>query len=156
MRQTGNDMSLTPRQEKFAQAIVSGHNQSDAYRISYPKSLKWKDYSVAIEASRMMAKPNVSLRVAKLRAPIIEKIQRDAEYGLRQAMAEAGAAFEMGRANENGGAMVAAVTLKAKLNNLLVERKEVKAGLLDKLPYETLERLRLLLEVAIKRDNLSE
>ncbi len=71
-------------------------------------------------------------------------------------MAEAGAAFEMGRAKEQAGAMVQAITLKAKLNNLLVERKEVKACLLDKLPYETLERLRLLLEVAIKNDNLSE
>ncbi len=148
--------NLTPRQEKFTQAIVSGHNQSDAYRISYPKSLKWKDYSVAIEASRMMAKPNVSLRVAELRAPIIAKIQRDAEYGLRQAMADADEALDVGRVNENGGAMVQAVTLKAKLNNLLVERKEAKVGLLDKLPYATLERLRLLLEVAIKRDNLSE
>ena len=124
-------IKLTPQREKFAQEIVKGGTQSDAYRKAYPKSLKWQVNAVNVSASQLMADPNVTLRVAELRAPIVAKIQ----YGLEQAMADADEAMEICRAKENGGAFVSAVTLKAKLNNLLVERKEIRIGALDNLEH---------------------
>ena len=42
-------MSLTPKQEKFAQEVASGKSQADAYREAYPKSKKWKDETLWAE-----------------------------------------------------------------------------------------------------------
>jgi hypothetical protein len=63
-----NAHGLTPQQEKFAQAVVSGKSQSDAYRLAYPKSKAWKDESVRVEAAKMLANPNISLRIRSLQA----------------------------------------------------------------------------------------
>lgn len=66
-------MSLTSQQEAFAQAVASGKNQSEAYRIAYPKSLKWKPDSVWNKASALMADVRVSARVEQLKAELSEK-----------------------------------------------------------------------------------
>lgn len=112
---------LTSKQEAFCQAIVSGMSQADAYRAAYACK-NATDNSVIQMASRLMAKVNVISRVDSLRKPVIERLQ----YGLAEAMAEAADAMDVSRSKENGGAMVAAVTLRAKLSGLLVDRKEIK------------------------------
>lgn len=66
-------MSLTSQQEKFAQEVASGKSQSDAYRIAYPKSVKWKPETVHQAASRMMADGNVYARVEEIRAELAER-----------------------------------------------------------------------------------
>lgn len=66
-------MSLTHQQEAFAQAVASGKSQSDAYRIAYPKSLKWQPDTVWKRASEMMADGNVSGRVAAIKAELAER-----------------------------------------------------------------------------------
>ena len=110
---------LTSKQESFCHAIVSGMSQADAYRAAFSAG-KMKAETIQEEASRLMANPKVSARVVELRAPVIVKMQ----YGLEQAMLEAAEAFQVAKAKENGGAMVAAVQLRAKLNGLLVEKRE--------------------------------
>lgn len=62
---------LTDQQEKFAQALVRGISQSEAYREAYPKAKSWADTAVWPEASRLAAHPMVSARVAALRAPAV-------------------------------------------------------------------------------------
>lgn len=67
-------LALTPKQEKFCQAIVQGYNQSEAYREAYcsgnmaPKTIHEK-------ASRLMGKGKVRARIAELQLPIIQKVQ---------------------------------------------------------------------------------
>jgi hypothetical protein len=68
-------MPLTPKQEVFAQAIVTGVSQSDAYRAAYKVRAGTKAESVNQSASRIMAKVNVISRVAELRKPIAEIAQ---------------------------------------------------------------------------------
>lgn len=60
--------NLTIKQEKFCQEVASGKNQSEAYRIAYPKSLKWKDKSVWELSSVLSANTKVSSRIQELRA----------------------------------------------------------------------------------------
>jgi len=55
----------TPR-ERFAQEVAAGKNQSEAYRLAYPKSRNWKDSSVHSKASTLMADVKVSARVTAL------------------------------------------------------------------------------------------
>lgn len=63
-----NDKPLTPKQELFAQGIVSGLSQSDAYRKAYPSSLEWKPETVHECASKLAANHKVSTRVSELQA----------------------------------------------------------------------------------------
>ena len=68
-------MALTPKQEAFAQALVTGMSQSDAYRAAFTVGAKTKPETVNQAASRLMADSNVSARVAELREPIAKKAQ---------------------------------------------------------------------------------
>lgn len=129
-------MALTAKQEAFCQAILSGMSQADAYRTAYAVK-KMSAPAIAVEASKLMANPKVSLRVQELRKPVIQKVR----YGLEQAMLEAEEAFQIAKGKENGGAMVAAATLRAKLNGLLVDKKEVRHGSLQDVPDDQLDAL---------------
>jgi len=68
-------MALTPKQEAFAQAIVSGMNQTDAYRSAYKVRPNTKPESVNVAASKLMADANVTQRVEELREPVAKKAQ---------------------------------------------------------------------------------
>ena len=68
-------MALTPKQEAFAQALVTGMSQSDAYRAAFTVGAKTKPETVNQAASRLMADSNVAARVAELREPIAKKAQ---------------------------------------------------------------------------------
>lgn len=116
-----NAHGLTAPQEVFAQALVRGASQSQAFREAYPTSASWKDASVWNKASALARLQEVQARCDALRAPVVERVQ----YNLEVAMREAQDAFEVSKTNRQGGAMVAAAQLRAKLNGLLVERREV-------------------------------
>jgi hypothetical protein len=66
-------MSLTSKQEAFAQAVASGMSQSDAYRSSYDVSVDTLDASVWEQASRIANDLNVSSRVKELKDEIAAK-----------------------------------------------------------------------------------
>ena len=79
-------MSLTPKQEAFAQAIVTGVSQSDAYRAAYKVRPGTKAESVNQNASRIMANVNVMSRVAELRLSVAKKAQITLESHLDDLM----------------------------------------------------------------------
>lgn len=129
-------MALTAKQEKFALEIIKGANQADAYRTAYSAG-KMKDKTIWKRSSELMADGEVAGRVDELRAPVIAA----ARYGLKEAMNQAQEAFDLGLLTQNASAMVAAVTLRAKLNGLLVERKTIQTGPLDDFSHDELRRL---------------
>ena len=57
---------LTAKQEQFAQNIILGMTQADAYRNSY-NAKKMTDKQIYEEASKLMATPKISQRVQELR-----------------------------------------------------------------------------------------
>jgi phage terminase small subunit len=57
---------LTLNQERFAQNIIQGMSQADAYRAAYPKQ-RMSDKTLHEAASRLMANSKVSARVKELR-----------------------------------------------------------------------------------------
>lgn len=71
-------LSLTPKQEAFAQAYVETGNASEAYRRAYDAS-EWKQTSVVVNASKLLAQTNVSLRVAELRGEALERHEMTVE-----------------------------------------------------------------------------
>lgn len=137
MSSDGVDMAgLTAKQEAFCQAIVSGMSQADAYRTAYSAG-RMKAETVYSKASILMADGKVRARINEIRAPVFENLQ----YDLKTAMQEAKEAFDVAKSKENGGAMVAAATLRSKLNGLLIDRKEVRTGPLDALGDDELDKV---------------
>ena len=60
-----------PRHERFAQLVAEGRSQADAYRETFPQSKRWKDESVHVKASRVMAK--VGPRVRELQEDLAKR-----------------------------------------------------------------------------------
>jgi hypothetical protein len=59
---------MTQRQQTFANQYIATGNASEAYRRAYPRALAWSDQAVHVNASKMLARAEVQLRVADLRA----------------------------------------------------------------------------------------
>ena len=140
----GAGISLTPKQEHFCQAIVRGTNQSDAYREAYDAA-KMKPATVHKRSGELMADGAITGRITELREPVIEKLQ----YDLGAAMAEASEALGMARSEKSASAMVAAVALRAKLCGHLVEKSEMRHGVLDDAPTDVLLLMRKQAELQI-------
>lgn len=63
---------LTPKQEKFAQCVADGMNQSEAYRAAFNVAPTTKPESVTVRASELMANSKVRGRVIELQAKLAE------------------------------------------------------------------------------------
>lgn len=63
---------LTDKQEKYCQAYVVCANQSTAYRIAYDADAMG-NASVAVEACKLHADPNISLRIRELQQEAYER-----------------------------------------------------------------------------------
>lgn len=61
-----NEHGVTEQQEKFCRVFVETGNASEAYRQSY-KSDRKNANTIAVDASRLLDKPNVNRRIAMLR-----------------------------------------------------------------------------------------
>jgi hypothetical protein len=133
---------LTPQQETFAQALVSGRTQADAYREAYPRSLNWQPGSVYARASQMAANGKVMARVRALHAQVSEIFA----YTTASALAEADEALALARSRQNVIGMIASITLKAKLAGLLNNNIQVVTDPLDDLTHEEAKALLALLE----------
>ena len=112
---------LNPQQERFAQEVVSGKSQSDAYRVAYPRSIKWKVETVQQAASRLIANNKVYTRVEELRMPILKKVGLTLEDHLTKLA-------DLRDKAENEGkfsAAIAAETNRGKAAGLYKDRLEV-------------------------------
>lgn len=77
-------MALTPKQEKFCQGIVSGMNQSDAYRHAYDVSEETKPVSVNQMAWDLMQNVDIAYRIEHLKKPIAERVGRTLEQHIER------------------------------------------------------------------------
>lgn len=114
-------MTLTVKQEAFAQAVASGMSQSDAYRASFKVRPMTKPESVNQSASAMMANVNVSSRVAELRKPVVEAAQITLKGHLERLSTLSAAAEASGQMS----AAIAAEVARGKASGLYVERTEI-------------------------------
>ncbi len=69
-------MSLTPKQEKFCQCIVSGMSGKDSYKTAY--NTKGKDSTINQEVVKLLAREDIQDRIETLQKPIIKHAQTKA------------------------------------------------------------------------------
>lgn len=60
-------MLANPRHEIFAQEVAKGMSQRRAYRVAFPKSVKWKDETVDSKASVLANTDKVLERINEIR-----------------------------------------------------------------------------------------
>ncbi|WP_353209887.1 terminase small subunit [Sphingorhabdus sp.] len=58
---------ITAKQESFCQALLKGRSQSDAYRNAYNTKPDSTAGAIAVSASKLMADPKITIRIAELR-----------------------------------------------------------------------------------------
>ena len=75
-------MTLTAKQEAFAQCIADGMTQADAYRTAYSAG-KMADSSIHVNASKLMADAKISQRVEELRNALAERLLWKREDSVR-------------------------------------------------------------------------
>lgn len=66
-------MSLTPKQEKFCQCIVSGMSAKDSYLTAY--DTKGNEKTVNREAQKLLMRNDITERITELRRPLINHAQ---------------------------------------------------------------------------------
>jgi len=104
---------LTNKQEEFAQEIVKGSTQADAYRTAY-RAEDMLDTTIWSKASELMANGKVTARVQELRAPVIEGAQLTLKAHLDDLLSIREKAVE----DRAWGAAVAAETARDKAAGL--------------------------------------
>lgn len=81
---------LTANQEKFVQELIKGKSQREAYRIAYPKSLKWQDHSVDIKASQLFSNDKVKLRYNEINDRLIKEAEDECIVDAKDVLKELG------------------------------------------------------------------
>jgi len=107
---------LTLKQENFVLAYIETGNASEAYRRAYDAQ-NMKAESIVVSASKLMAQPNIALRVAELKAEAKERCLVTVE-SLTEELEEARA---LAKQEGQASAAVAATMGKAKLHKLLTD-----------------------------------
>lgn len=146
MRKALTPAGLTPKREAFAQAIVAGATQADAYRQAY-RADKMMPATIHARASELAANGMVTGRIAALREELAAKAlwtREQAVEVLRQVI----------RSPDNSAATIAAVRelnamhgfnapIKVDLNNedfaAIAETVRRKLGLIDGTPGRVIE-----------------
>lgn len=116
--------SLTPKQEKFAQLVVSGKSLSDAYRGAFAVKERTALKTINDNASQLMARTGVAQRVDSLRVEHMSRVAEEVTYEYKDAMRELDEVIKFARERNNPSALVAALSLKQKISGLHVEDRK--------------------------------
>jgi|TARA_R110002126_G_scaffold100956_1_gene232797 phage terminase small subunit len=115
---------LTTKQESFAQAIVKGSNQADAYRLAYSAE-KMKDETIWSNASRLIIDRRVQARIKKLRQPSVDKVSLTLDRHLNDLLI----LREKATNDEKWSSAIQAETVRGKAAGLHVEKIDMKQDL---------------------------
>lgn len=80
--------NLTLKQEKFVQELIKGKSQREAYRIAYPKSLKWADNTVDSRASKLFNSYKVITRYNELRDRLVKEAEDECIISAKEVLLE--------------------------------------------------------------------
>ena len=114
-------MTLTSKQERFAQEIASGKTQADAYRAAFDVHANTKSETIHKRASELMKNGAITGRVEELRKPIIEEVGITLKIHLEDLKRLRNAAVQNGQY----GAAITAEVARGKAAGIHVEKSEV-------------------------------
>jgi phage terminase small subunit len=124
MRQKERMKELTAKQESFAQAIVKGSNQADAYKLAY-NAEKMKDETIWSNASRLVIDRRIQARIKKLRQPSVNKVSLTLDKHLDDLLV----LREKAANDEKWSSAIQAETVRGKAAGLHIEKIDMKQDL---------------------------
>lgn len=110
---------LTPKREKFAQAVASGKNPSEAYRAAFDAG-NMQAETIRKRASELAKNGDIRGRLEALRAPAVEAVGITLESHLRDLLALRNLAAK----KEQMSAAISAEIARGKVCGLYVDRVE--------------------------------
>lgn len=125
---------LTPAEELFAQHVASGESQAESFRLAKPISRKWKDATVWVKASQLMAKGKVRARVKEIQAEhanrfaitherVLLEIARLALFDPRNLFREDGTPKPINELDDNTAAAIAGLEVLEEFEGSGKDRK---------------------------------
>lgn len=136
---------LSGKRERFCLLLVSGKKASEAYKQSRP-GCEMTDHTASVRAFELLKHPEILKRIAELRLPAVQQVRKAYKYSLEMALRECDEAYALAMALGQPSVMVGAVTVKAKIAGLVIDKKEVTHGVLDDLTTKELLRIRATLK----------
>lgn len=136
---------LSDKRERFCLLLVSGKTLIESYRQSRPSGIM-NDQTAANRAKDLLKRPEILKRIAELRLPAVLAVRKAYQYTLDMALRECDEAYALALALGQPSVMVGAVTVKAKIAGLVIDKKEVTHGVLDDLTTKELLRIRATLK----------
>lgn len=115
---------LTPKQENFCLAYLETGNASEAYRRSYNAS-RMKPEAVSVAAFRLTENAKITLRLAELRKPAVQRAQITLEGHLRDLMTLRNAAAE----REQYSAAITAEVNRGKAAGIYVDKVDLTGNI---------------------------
>ena len=119
---------LTAKQESFAQAIVDGLNQSDAYRHAYDTS-NMRPETLWVKASELANDDKVSVRIQVLRDLAAEISTAARAWNVDRIVEESETNLRLGRFLGQISAANGSIATIGKATGLLVDRHEVSGSI---------------------------
>lgn len=110
---------LTPKQEKFCAVYLETGNASEAYRQAY-KTENMSPATIRGCAAELMRNPNITARLNKSKAEIVERVVFDKQTAIQYALEDRALARELGQT----GAAVSAARLACDIAGHIVEKKD--------------------------------
>ena len=141
-KQTVSRLTKSPYWHTFAEFLLAGHNQADAYRLARPH-LNWERATLVAEASKLASDPRVEDYIANEQAKRANA-RRKREAKLWTNLDRREKCKQVGEdKNSNGLTVLAAVKMDAQLAGEWLERQEVSStvnlqALLAELPQSGL------------------
>ena len=134
-----NSYQLTPKQSKFCEVYLETGNATEAYRRAY-NTITMQPNTIHRAAKELHDLPKIRSYIDTLRSAvekeIVTKLANEDVYDRIAAARDVDNAYAIAQGKNNPAAMIAAVQLKAKLYNLIIDRAEVKTSALDELSDE--------------------
>ena len=103
---------LTPKQERFCQAIADGNSQADAYRIAY-NTKNAKAATIQKRASELCKNGEIAGRIKELQDKLADKEIYTREEGLKMLKDIACSQLKVALSSENGSSKSANAAIKA-------------------------------------------
>lgn len=79
---------LTRNQEKYVQELIKGKTQREAYKIAYPKSLKWAENVVDVKASELLKNGKVQVRYNQINDRLIKEAEDECIVSAKDVLRE--------------------------------------------------------------------
>jgi len=117
-------MSLTPKQEKFAECVASGMTYADSYREAYNAENSTNE-TIWSKASELMANGKVEARVDEIKQECV----KDIKYGVEECFAEFESLQLDAMGDKDRAIAKSCIENKGKLKGLYVEQRVVTGAI---------------------------